>query len=157
MHRGSSGKPLVAVMLLGVIAVGLYLATGMPGMDHGPGNMNGTVEMDGHPMVRLVEPETFAALIDRPEVVLVNVHEPYQGEIEGTDLFVDFRRPDPAALPTDRSTPLAVYCMTGEMSATAVVELKALGFTDISELRGGMREWRASGRPVIDRTQNSNG
>lgn len=157
MRRGSSGKPLVAGLLLGVVAVGLYLATGMPGMDHGSGNVDGTVEMEGHPMVRLVEPEAFAGLIQRPEVVLVNVHEPYQGEIEGTELFVDFRRPDPAALPPDRSTPLAVYCMTGEMSATAVVELKALGFTDISELRGGMREWMATGRPVIDRTENSNG
>ena len=51
-------------------------------------------------------------------------------------------------LPADRSTPLAIYCRSGNMSAAAVNDLEALGFNDIVELEGGFNAWVASGRPL---------
>ena len=45
---------------------------------------------------------------------------------------------DPRLPPTDRSTQLAVYRLSGDMSAIAVESLTRLGYTDIVELDGGM-------------------
>ena len=79
------------------------------------------------------------------------MHVPDQGSLPGTDLAVPFDQitARAAELPHERSTPLAIYCMTGNMSAIAGPELTALGYTDVVELRGGMQAWRAAGRPLL--------
>ena len=49
---------------------------------------------------------------------------------------------------TDKATALAVYCRSGNMSAKAVVDLRSLGYTNISELKGGYNAWKAAGRTL---------
>ena len=145
-----SGKVMVVAFMTCAVGVALYFALGMPGMDHGSDTTMGDMDMgsaDAAP--RLVGPATFAARLEEPDVVVINVHIPYDGEIDRTDLFMPFDTIDAAALPADRGTPLAVYCRSGNMSALAVAELVRLGFTDIVELDGGMQAWEASGRPII--------
>lgn len=77
------------------------------------------------------------------------MHVPDEGRIAGTDLLVPYDRvrTDPG-LPADRATPLAVYCLTGRMSADAGAALSDLGYTDVVELAGGMRAWQQDGRPL---------
>ena len=154
MGSGSRSGKLIVVGLIGVaVAVGLYFALGMPGMDHG----GSTSSMDGMDMSsdraahRLVDPVAFEAAVDDPDAVVINVHVPYEGEIEGTDLFLQYDRIDAASLPSDPATPLVVYCRSGSMSAEAVVTLAGLGYTNILELDGGMNAWRATGREVTSR------
>ena len=100
--------------------------------------------------VRLLDPTEFAAAIAGDRVT-INVHVPDQGSLPGTDLALPFDQitARAAELPPDRSTPLAIYCMTGTMSAIAGPELTALGYTDVVELRGGMQAWQAAGRPLL--------
>lgn len=100
--------------------------------------------------VRQVGPDEFAAVIAEPGRVAINVHVPYEGDIPGTDLSVPFDQIGRQAdrLPADRSTPLAIYCRSGSMSETAGAELTGLGYTDVVELKGGMRAWQQSGRSV---------
>ncbi len=100
--------------------------------------------------VRLLDPAEFAAAIAGDRVT-INVHVPDEGSLPGTDLAVPFDRitAEAAQLPQDRGTPLAIYCMTGNMSAIAGPELTALGYTDIVELRGGMEAWQADGRQLL--------
>lgn len=97
----------------------------------------------------LVGPDEFAARMDGPEAVVVNVHVPYEGEIPGTDLFVPF---DGIAssddLPAGRDRPLLVYCRTGNMSADATADLVEAGYPDVTDLQGGMVAWQADGRTV---------
>lgn len=83
--------------------------------------------------------------------VLINVHIPDEGSLPGTtlDLPYDEVSAGAAELPADRATPLAIYCMSGNMSAIAGRELLALGYTDVIELDGGMQAWRASGRTLL--------
>ncbi|MFN0090295.1 MAG: rhodanese-like domain-containing protein [Acidimicrobiales bacterium] len=52
-------------------------------------------------------------------------------------------------LPNNRSTPLAVYCRSGNMSADAVDDLEALAYTDIVELDGGFNAWTRADRPLV--------
>lgn len=150
---GRSGKVIVLALMAFAVGVALYFALGMPGMDHGSGSRMDNMAMNSvSPSHRLVGPVAFEAALDQRDAVVINVHIPYEGEIENTDLFMPFDDIDAATLPSDRATPLAVYCRSGTMSAEAVITLTRLGYTNIVELDGGMNAWRASGRTVMMKT-----
>ena len=109
---------------------------------------SGTVGVTLH---RLVSPDEFATAIAESGRVTINVHVPFEGHIAGTDLSIPFDRIVEQAdrLPADRGVPIAIYCRTGPMSATAAETLRSLGYTDVVELKGGMKAWQASGRPLV--------
>lgn len=97
----------------------------------------------------LASPAAFAERVDAPGVVTINVHTPDEGSIPGTDLDIPFDRiASSTELPDDLDTPLAVYCRSANMSADAVEDLEALGYTDIVELDGGFDAWQSSGRDL---------
>lgn len=50
--------------------------------------------------------------------------------------------PDPAA-------PIVVSCLSGGRSGQLVGYLRQLGYTDVHNLRGGIRAWVQEGRPVV--------
>ena len=60
------------------------------------------------------DPAAFADAISTGRTA-INVHTPNQGSIAGTDLTIPFDQLDSrsAKLPQDRTTALAIYCMTG--------------------------------------------
>jgi len=100
---------------------------------------------------RLMDPTRFAAAVDAGRRVTINVHVPFEGAIEGTDLSIPFDRirADRGRLPQDRAAPLAIYCRSGSMSATAATELARLGYSDVVELDGGMVAWTEAGLPLL--------
>lgn len=99
---------------------------------------------------RLVGPAGFAEAIAAPDVVVINVHVPDEGSIEGTDLTIPFDEiAESDELPADLDTPLAVYCRSDNMSASAVEDLAALGYRDVVELDGGFDAWVADGRELL--------
>jgi rhodanese-related sulfurtransferase len=134
----------MAALALSVVG---YFALGMPGMDH---SVAGTEHsMSVHTGHRLLDPPGFEAAIADPDVVVINVHVPAsEVRLDGTDLDVAFDQIDAAELPVDRSVPVAVYCRSGTMSASAVEELLALGYSNVSGLDGGTDAWTASGRSM---------
>tara|TARA_B100000508_G_scaffold4874_2_gene3870 strand:+ start:628 stop:1800 length:1173 start_codon:yes stop_codon:yes gene_type:complete len=101
--------------------------------------------------------DTFAKLVDDPEVTTVNVHIPYGGEIAGTEAFVPYNDTKAllAALPSDKTAPIALYCRSGGMSAVAAKAVVAAGYTNVYDLTGGMNAYRASGRDVLVKEQNN--
>ena len=150
-----AGRILVGAFIGLVIAMIGYFALGMPGMDHSAGSSMDGMSMNDTPgesaamnpaTSRLVDSAGFERVASAVDSFVVNVHVPYDGEVDGTDLFMAFDDIDPRLLPNDRSTQLAVYCRSGNMSAIAVESLTRLGYTDIVELDGGMNAWVESGR-----------
>lgn len=143
--RGPKCRRLAALLLAAaatLVVSGCSSGTSVPGT---------TAATSSGAVVRSVGPTEFAREIASGRRYLVNVHTPDEGSIEGTDAAIPFDQIDDHAgdLPNSRTAPLAVYCMTGSMSADAVTRLSALGYTDIVELRGGMMAWRASGRALL--------
>lgn len=134
---------LVRYQALLVSAAAAIVLAGCGGGEGGPGAA-------GPSPARLVPPGEFAAAVADPARVTVNVHVPDEGSIEGTDLSVPFDEIEArrGELP-DLSTPLAVYCRSGRMSAIAVESLIRLGFTDIVELEGGMIAWEGAGKALL--------
>lgn len=88
---------------------------------------------------------------DASGYTIVNVHIPYEGEIEGTDANIAYNDIDAltAALP-DKNAPIILYCRSGNMSAQASSALADLGYTQIWDVPGGMNAWSETGREVIN-------
>ncbi len=97
------------------------------------------------------DPDTFATLANNPDVTMVNVHIPYEGQIAGTDLSVPYNKTEEllASLPKDKNAPVAVYCRSGGMSAVAARALVAAGYTNVYDLSGGMIAFEKSGNTLI--------
>lgn len=109
------------------------------------------VTVDGGSYQR-IPPATLATMLVAKDFTLVNVHVPYEGEIEPTDLSIPFDTIESrlADLPaTDQR--IVLYCQTGRMSAIAAEALVKAGYTDVWDLAGGMEAWKASGQPLLER------
>ena len=107
----------------------------------------------GAAFIRL-DPEQFAAWIGYPTAFVINVHVPYEGELEHTDVFIPFDRIlQDSRLPADKDTEIFLYCKTGHMSAIAGEALSRAGYRHVSHLEGGMKAWEAAGKPVIHKPQ----
>ena len=86
------------------------------------------------------------------DITLINVHTPYEGEIAGTDLFIedDLILTNKEKFPEDKSSPIVLYCRSGRMSAGALTTLKSMGYTNVKHLRGGMKRWITQGYELLD-------
>jgi rhodanese-related sulfurtransferase len=87
-----------------------------------------------------------------PSVTVVDVHIPYEGEIPGTDLVVPYNDIDAlvAQLP-DKSSPILLYCRSGNMSTEAASALVDRGYTNLMELDGGYNAWVQQGGELVQR------
>jgi len=47
-----------------------------------------------------------------------------------------------------KESPVVVYCRSGARSAVAASQLVAAGFTDVTNLQGGLQAWQSAGLPV---------
>jgi rhodanese-related sulfurtransferase len=95
--------------------------------------------------------EDLAGLLEREEVTLVNVHIPYEGELPKTDLFIPYDEVGDYLdqLPDDKDAPVVLYCRSGSMSTSAAQELAALGYTNVLEVDGGLKAWKAAGYDLL--------
>jgi len=100
---------------------------------------------------QLISPSEFAELALDKNAFIVDVHTPEQTHIPGTDAFIPFDHitENTDKLPTDKSTPILVYCRSGSMSQTAAKEIAALGFTNVYDLAGGTDAYKESNISVL--------
>ena len=100
-----------------------------------------------------ISPDYLNAMLKKKDFLFINVHIPYEGEIEKTDLFIPFDRIQNVLeqLPQDRSAKIVLYCRSGSMSATASKTLVRLGFNNVWNLEGGMIAWKNQGYPLLDK------
>ncbi len=96
-----------------------------------------------------LDPEQFAARMgDAAQVI--NVHVPYEGELEHTDAFIPFDRIlGDDRLTADKRSEVFLYCKSGRMSEIAGNALNQAGYTNVSHLEGGMKAWEAAGKPLL--------
>lgn len=94
-----------------------------------------------------------ATMLESKDFLLINVHIPYEGEIEETDLFIPYNdiEQNLDKLPTDKGAKLVLYCRSGGMGAIAARTLVKLGYTDVWNLDGGMIAWEQAGYPLADK------
>jgi rhodanese-related sulfurtransferase len=110
--------------------------------------------------IRNLTVEQVASQIKTGNVVLIDVREAgelaEQGAIAGAvhaprgmlEFYADptspyYRRE------LDPSAHTIVYCASGSRSALACDLLGQLGYADVASLDGGLKAWKAAGRPVV--------
>lgn len=134
------------VVLLVVLASVMPVAGGQPGTTR-------TVTVDGGGNYTAVNPTALAAMLARKDFLFVNVHVPYEGEIERTDRFVPFDAIEARlyTLPARKDAKVVLYCRSGRMSTIAARTLVKLGYTDVWNLEGGMLAWEGAGFSLTHR------
>lgn len=151
-------RPLVPALAL-VLALGACSSeaptTGSPEQPAATGA--GTLQ-DGGSQASAPEPgsdldvEEFAAAMERPEAVVLDVRTPAEfesGHLPGA-LNVDATAPDfdDRLAELDQDVPYAVYCASGNRSGVAMQQMLTSGFDDVVHLAGGIGAWRQADRPV---------
>jgi rhodanese-related sulfurtransferase len=94
--------------------------------------------------------DQLAALMKDKDLILVNVHVPYEGEIPQTDLFIPYDQIQSHLdeLP-NKEAAIVLYCRSGGMSTVAAKVLAGQGYTDVMELDGGFSAWEAQGHDLL--------
>lgn len=99
------------------------------------------------PTIINLGPEKFSQVISDESVFVLDVHIPEQEHIEGTNEFIPYNEIEINLdkLPSDKDTPIAIYCRSGSMSDEASKTLQSLGYNKVYNLLGGANAWRESG------------
>jgi rhodanese-related sulfurtransferase len=94
-----------------------------------------------------------AQIVDDGEAVILDVRTPEEfaaGHLPDA-INIDVESADFAdrVAGLDESAETLVYCRTGNRSGVATDEMAELGFTDMSDLQGGIEAWAAAGEEVV--------
>ena len=146
---------LPGLLLLAIVAMALVACGGGEAAPAAAVNLEEQtqeVPVEGGGSYTDVSVEGLAVMMEEQEFPLVNVHIPYEGEIEGTDVFIPYNEIEQnlEQLPADKDARIVLYCRSGSMSAQASRTLVELGYTDVWNVDGGMIAWRNSGRTLLE-------
>ena len=134
-----------AAIVLAALTAGCGSGGGMP-----PSAKGGETAAPTSQAFARLEPAAFAGRMGDAGAVLINVHVPYEGELEHTDAFIPYDHiVGDARLPKDKHTEVLLYCRSGRMSEIAANALHGAGYTRLAHLEGGMRAWEAAGKPLL--------
>ncbi|MGZ5007207.1 MAG: rhodanese-like domain-containing protein, partial [Methylobacter sp.] len=91
-----------------------------------------------------ISPAELNRIMQQQDIFLVDVHTPEQKHIKGTDVFIPYNEIEKHLdkLPVDKSTPIYVYCEGGPMGNAAARALHELGYSNLTNLKGGASAWR---------------
>lgn len=110
-----------------------------------------TVTVDGGSYTR-VTPDELNTMLKNKDFTFINVHIPFEGNIEDTDLSIPYDQITEtsylAQLPTDKNAKIVLYCRSGRMSQIATEALVKLGYTNVLDLAGGMVELEQAGYKI---------
>ncbi len=98
-----------------------------------------------------IAPAELKTMLDAKDFYFVNVHVPYEGEIDGTDAQIPFDEVQErlADYPEDKDAKIVVYCRSGSMSGVSARALIELGYTNVYNLDGGFQSWAVEGFDLI--------
>ena len=98
-----------------------------------------------------VTPQELRTLLATKNFLLINVHIPYEGEIEKTDAIIPYNEIDKiiATLPSDKNAMVVLYCRSGSMSQQSTEALVKLGYSNLWKLDRGMVGWKEAGLPIV--------
>ncbi len=107
------------------------------------------------PAVTEIGPDQLAEMLKNKDFLLINTHVPYAGEIEQTDLFIDYEQAAEkiSELPADKNAKIVVYCQSDRMSTIAAKVWAQAGYTNLYNLTGGFRAWEDAGYELLQKPQ----
>ena len=143
MHTSRSWTSLISAIALAMAAVtGISACSSTP-----PAASSGVAATGAH-----LSATEFSTAMKTPGTVVLDVRTPAEFaaghlpeakniDIEGSDFASRI-----AAL--DKTATYAVYCHSGNRSATAMEQMTAASFTHVYDLAGGIGAWQSMGGPM---------
>jgi len=92
-----------------------------------------------------ISPLELNSQLKTKDFLFVNVHIPYEGEIEKTDLFISYDEIEKNLDKLPKNQKIVLYCRSGRMSQEAADKLIKLGYRKVYNLTGGMHNWQSTG------------
>jgi len=145
----------VLIAIAALIALSAACGGDDDGGDAGDGGDGGqigqTIQVSGGGSYTQITPSEVQTMLQAKDFPFINVHIPYEGEIEATDAHIPYNEimQRLAELPADKGAKVVIYCRSGNMSTQAAQELVQAGYTNLWELGGGMVAWEAAGLPLV--------
>lgn len=102
-------------------------------------------------MYHAVSAQELQVMLENKDFTMVNVHIPWQGDIEQTDLRLAYDQipNEQDQLPPDKNQKILIYCLTSGMAKISVESLLDLGYTNLWMLEGGTTAWEEAGLPLV--------
>lgn len=127
---------LIVILIVGSIGYIVYIAWSM-----------------GNRSYENISVDQLEKLMEQKDFTLINVHVPYQGEIDKTDLLIPFNDVNQYQnlLPENKDAKIVVYCMGDQMGHVAAEQLVEMGYTRVFNLKGGMLAWQRQGQRLVHR------
>ena len=97
-----------------------------------------------------IDSNQLKTMLTNKNFFFINVHTPYEGEIEKTDAFIPYDQIDQNLnkLPKNKNAKIVLYCKSGRMSAIVAKRLTELGYTNVYNHILGMHDWQSKGYPL---------
>ena len=107
---------------------------------------------------KALTPAGLTQLINRENALLLDmssIQDYEKGHIAGArHLAMSQFDPESKDLVKARELPVAIYCKSGQTSATAAKRLSKAGFTQVYSLDGGLRSWSEAQLPLVKGRQS---
>ena len=103
----------------------------------------------------VIEPATAKALVNGPKhAALIDVRTPEEfagGHAPGAVNvpLADLSSGGATGLPDDKDAAIVTMCKVGERSLYGMLILKAMGYHDVKNVKGGIQAWTAAGLPTV--------
>lgn len=106
---------------------------------------------EAEPVPALISPQDASSMLDDENVVLLDVRTQQEWDIDGhaaEALLMPLDQLGQRYSELDKDDTIIVVCRSGNRSQTASQFLRDQGFTRVTEVEAGMRNWVAQGLPV---------
>lgn len=149
MAKQKSGQQSLVIAFCLFLLIGFFLGTNAGVLRSG---LSFVMPGAAEPSKDSVSVKELAKMLVNKQFTFINVHTPYEGEIEKTDTFIPYDQvvSNTSSLPKDKNAPIILYCKTGHMSTAALESFRKLGYTNVRQLAGGMDAWKKTGKKLID-------
>ena len=104
--------------------------------------------------VKVVDVVKYENKMKQPDVQLIDVRTPEEfreGHLEkAINIDITADNFDTKVATLNKEKPIMVYCKSGGRSARASARLKDLGFKNITDLDGGIMNWKSENKKIIE-------
>ena len=142
-------------ILIATLATALLLAAGCGSNTTEDAVAPEPAEASAASGLRIVTPDEAAQIQANPpaDLVILDVRtaeEFQEGHLEGA-VMLDFYRDDFAdeLAKLDPDVPYVLYCRSGNRSGQTLAIMDSLGFTEVTEVDGGVINWQTAGLPLV--------
>ena len=135
------------ILLLGFLLMACADQSFVATRDPASGEIGHVVEVEGGGQYFDIGSSELNDMLKEKDFFLVNVLDPSEGDIPGTDASIPFDQVSQrlSEFPDAKDAKIVIYCRSGGRSVKTAKILIAEGYINVFNLNGGVRAWSEAG------------